>query len=467
MAETIASYLPERMIIRMGPDLRLVDDQGNPVVLPTAQAAGFFFHEYAHFLHNISTISGLSVFINTVELWRRFRATHGVRGFCNGSSDQPTTDQHNLEQLLNHLHEMRRNNSPKGKVIISPVAINILTHVLQTTVRSNGDVLATALKYEAEIENDHGDTEIVQASIGTLELLECAAWLLEKRIVRAVDPSTKAERPPVFPYLVVEEFCKHEVSELDEDEVLVCVLAALQCSDATSALKELLEICQQAVADGRGTVDVVHSCTKNALVESLPTMEEQFAKLEEEFGGDGIMAVAIRGIVEIARRALALRTAYPFFELDWIEEVENGNVSLNDILRRMPSCAVLQVNGGSEDEVGRDWLLSFLAVDADRARDPEQGLRIVHSIFDYLGRHRDSGGFIPTNMIGTKPCPFYTSCDLALRRVVPSICKNTPWKSADWSGWKGDGACWYGVGIQVTRQPANGDQDIKEPPSCM
>ena len=214
-------------------------------------------------------------------------------------------------------------------------------------------------------------------------------------------------------------------------------------------------------------VDVVHNCAKNALADSLPTMEKQFRKLEEEFDGDGIMAVAIRGIVEVARRALALRAARPFFELDWIEEIENGNVVLNDILRRMPSCAVLQMNVGSEDEIGRDWLLSFLAVDGDSGKDPEQGLRVVHSIFDYLGRHCDPDGFLPTSMVEKRRCPFYTSCDLALRRVAPSICKSTPWKSADWSGWEKNGACWYAVGIRVTRQPADGDRVFGESTTCM
>ena len=340
MTGAIASYLPERMIIRMGPDLKLVEDQGNPVALPTAHAAGFFFHEYAHFLYNISTISGVSVFFNTVELWRRFRTTHGTSGFCCGSGGQSTGDQDSLRRLLNNLREMRRDNSPELRFIVNPDTIRIHNHVLQ----SNGDILATALRYEAEIRDDHGGTELVEASIGTLELLECAAWLLEKRAVQAVDPSTQARRPRLFPYLVVEEFCKHEVPALDEDEVLACVIAALQSSDATLALTGLLAICRQALADGRGAVDVIRSCTKSALAESLPRMETQFAKLEEEFSGDGIMAAAIRRIVEVARGALALRKDNPFFELDWIEEIAVGNMSLNDVMERMPSCAVLQVN---------------------------------------------------------------------------------------------------------------------------
>ena len=206
-----------------------------------------------------------------------------------------------LKQLLNHLREMRRDNSPELRFVISPVTIDIRNYVLEPSLGSTGDVLTTVLRYEAKIGDDHGGTEIVEGSIGTLELLECAAWLLEKRIVQAVDPSKQARRPRLFPYLIVEEFCRYEVPALDEDEVLVCVLAALQSSDAISALMELLVICRRALASGRGAVEVIRSCTKCTLAESRPRMETQFARLEEEFSGDGIMAVAIRRIVEVAR----------------------------------------------------------------------------------------------------------------------------------------------------------------------
>ena len=67
---------------------------------------------------------------------------------------------------------MRRDNSPELEAILNPAAINIHTYEWQFAARSNGDVLATALRYEAKIEDDHGGTELVEASIGTLELLE-------------------------------------------------------------------------------------------------------------------------------------------------------------------------------------------------------------------------------------------------------------------------------------------------------
>ena len=108
MTVAIASYLPESMIIKIGPTLRLLDDQGKPVALPTAEVFGFFFHEYAHYIHNISTACGIAVFLNTLELWRRFRLTHDTAGYSSGSGAQPADDKEFLKSLLACLIADRR-----------------------------------------------------------------------------------------------------------------------------------------------------------------------------------------------------------------------------------------------------------------------------------------------------------------------------------------------------------------------
>jgi hypothetical protein len=86
----LAGYLPQAMIIRMSAALPVYDHSGNVLHFPTPTAFGFFFHEYVHFLHNISTISGIAAFVNTVELWRCFRSTVRSDGAGIGSGTLPT-----------------------------------------------------------------------------------------------------------------------------------------------------------------------------------------------------------------------------------------------------------------------------------------------------------------------------------------------------------------------------------------
>ncbi|TYL92744.1 hypothetical protein FXB40_23950 [Bradyrhizobium rifense] len=59
----LAGYLPQAMIIRMSAALPVYDPLGNVLQFPTAADFGFFFHEYVHFLHNISTVALLPLSI--------------------------------------------------------------------------------------------------------------------------------------------------------------------------------------------------------------------------------------------------------------------------------------------------------------------------------------------------------------------------------------------------------------------
>ena len=453
MKAVVGSYLPESMIIKIGPDLRLLDNQGKPVAFPTPETFGFFFHEYTHYLHNISTASGIAVFFNTLELWRCFRLTHDTTSYCNGSDAFHADRKEFLKSLLACLKAARRSHPPSVNVS-TPVTMTISYYRSEPEVHCGNGALFTALKYEAEIRDSHGQSEAVSGSIGTLELLECAAWLLEKRVVRAVSPANQAQSPPIFPYRVVQAFAEHALPGVDEDTVLPCVLAALQSTDAPAALLEVLKIARQAIHHGKNSVEVLRDSTKNAIKAGSPEIEQAFGRIEREFNGNGIMAVAIRRIIAAAREAFRFREVDPFFELDFIDQLSKRTMSIDDVMKRIPSCAVLQRNTGSDDKLQRDFLLSFLPSNADGS-DPEDGLRVVHSIFHYLGCHRETDGFVPTNRGSRAPCPFFTCCNLALRRKVPSICGQTPWEAADWPDWDEKGTCWYGTGVRITRPPSD------------
>jgi hypothetical protein len=115
-------------------------------------------------------------------------------------------------------------------------------------------------------------------------------------------------------------------------------------------------------------------------------------------------------------------------------------------------CAALQGRAGQDDEISRDILLSFTPPAKAGELDPEEGLRVVHSIFHFVGCHRTLDGFVPLSKARHNSCPFYTCCNLKLRQNAPQICKRTPWQAVDWTGWE-HGTCWYGTGVRVTRPP--------------
>lgn len=450
-SHTPASYLPESMFIKLSENIRLFDSQHQSV--PQTQALSYFFHEYAHYIHNISTANGIAVFINTLALWRCFRHTIDLGGYSRGSAALDQKRNEHLQKLLANLNAARQKNKPQPKLILSPVSIEISDYKLKAKVQGQQDPLINVILCNSIIKDQGGQTEKLMIVVGTHELLEGAAWILENRVIEAMNSSIHLEPAPIFPYHIAEEIANCAMPNISKDDVLVCLLSALQSSDAPSAFVELLTIAEKAVKEGSDLSEVLRNHTKNAISQNEASLLNQLAKLKKEFNGNGVMAIAVRQIINSAKLGFSLRNKDPFFELTMIEKLRDSKESIKDILNELPSCAVLQRNPGLEDEIGRDHLFSFLSADQNSQQDPEDGLRIIHSIFDYITRHRRQDGFAPTNEAYQGKCPFYTCCNLSLRRNEASLCQNTPWKAADWSGWDQNGVCWYGTGVRITRPP--------------
>ncbi|TYL92742.1 hypothetical protein FXB40_23940 [Bradyrhizobium rifense] len=194
-----------------------------------------------------------------------------------------------------------------------------------------------------------------------------------------------------------------------------------------------------------------------ALKQGGLTLEAQFHALEMEFNGNGIMAIAMRQIVAAARAAFQMRQEDPFFELAMIADIASG-ASVQDILQRIPSCAMKQEESGAFDQLQHDVLISIRPPSTANGRDPEDGLPTIHAIFHYVSLHLTQQGFVETSAARSSPCRLYTCCNLRLRIDEPNICRSKPWLSASWPNWGPDGKCWYGTAVSITKPPASSSQ---------
>jgi hypothetical protein len=436
----IADYLPQSMFIRLHPLLKVFHDDSTLDRFPSAAAYGFFFHEFVHFLHNVSTVSGLAGFVNTLELWRCFRQTIEPGGFSVGRA----TDDH-LKTLTAWLDAARRVERPKASV--RPHSLTILSVAEKAEASEKSDSLLHALVCDAKVSDERGNSEDIEIRIGTVELLECAAWLLEERLVEAISPSERINPVPIFPYRLVESLADYMVPGINKETVIACVLAALQDADAPLALKHLLEMTKGAVDRNMDPLPLLKTAAARNLQTGSEKIQEALGALDREFAGDGALAEAVRLIVAAMREAFDRRLADPFFEFEIIREIAQGRRSISQVIGSLPICAVLQINDGSEVALRRDILLSVLP------EAEEACLRILHCLFHYVGRHRAGDRFVKTEGALPGPCPFFTCCDLPLRTARPEICKRVPWESAD-SPENGDGkGCWYSLAVRITRPP--------------
>lgn len=207
------------------------------------------------------------------------------------------------------------------------------------SISQSGDIatrqrrLLSIVECEAEVTDKGGQTEALTARIGTLELLEGAAWLLEKKMAAALDPFENIVPPPVFPYRIAQAAVEYAVPGIDDEGVLACILAALQSSDAPGGFAELLSAAQQAGLQPPDAPAHFRTQAECAIAQNKAALEAQLSALESEFANDGVMAKAIRHIIRRARRGLAERERDQFFELGMIVALQTGTQTPDQMLR--------------------------------------------------------------------------------------------------------------------------------------
>jgi hypothetical protein len=454
MIHAAAGYLPESLLIRLTPDARLFD-YDDPEYQPTSAVIGIFFHEYIHYLHNISTVSGVVTFINTIDLWRWFRRTFNSELISRGSDSLAVECKERLCALVTYLDAVRRDGSPKLKYILNPKSLRITSAKLQcaaSQATQPAEPLLHAIVCDAHVFDHDDNEEHCVLHVGTLEILECAAWLLEKRMVLALDATAKVNLPPTFPNRVVESLAAFLEPSLSEEAVLACALAALQSSDAPEALLQVLRIAGRISRDGNNPLLELRKTVLQNLASCRSQLDNQLQKLEQEFNGANAFAVSVRGVVGVAQDVFDRRATEPFFEFDLVSKVAAKPNGFVQVLREIVPCAVVQERRGDENDLQRDFLFSFQPLQSNQAIDQEAALRIVHSAFHFMSAHKVRQGFSATSEIGQRRCPFFTCCNLRLRQQEPDICRETPWLSATWKQW-GSPSCWYGSGVRITQPP--------------
>lgn len=447
--ETAGSYIPDSMVIKLGKALDAFADPLTPKGFEKPETFGIFFHEWIHYLHNVSTIVGISALQNLIKLWQIFRFSFEPGGFSAGSDPLPSDAAVMVTELQKYLGGSRKRHFSTLDKLTSLNNVTVTDIVLEP----QGTAIST-LRCTIHVLEQDGHDQVHTAHIGTNEILENVAWLLEKKLVNALGGASNLSLPTVTPYRIVEAAASLKVPEQDDDVIIACMLSALQDSDPPSVLLDRFEIVKDALEKQVSPIAELAKMTKLQLANNETWMENCLCGIEASFPVDEPMARAVRDLVATVRRNMQFRRDDPFFEFSIIEKLRANSATFDDEIRRYGACAVIQERSGYEDDIQRDLMYCFTDRTEDET-DPQVGWRIIHAAFRFLGLHTSVTGFMPTINIKAIACPFYTICDLSLRKAEPEICRTSPWISVDWATWepKGD-RCWYGTAIYVTRPPS-------------
>lgn len=447
----IATYLPDCQVITLKPEFAAFDDPENLRGIQGPDQIGFFFHEWVHYLHNVSTLQGLSAFVNLVHLWHAFRNTIGADGLSAGSAVLSHELALNIRQKVMFMAATRKrckNNLPSSVQLteIEFASIDKRDDLIEGTSIHCRTIICQIL-----VRNRDGSKVPYVFEVGTGEILEAAAFMLEERLMHKFGVAPKA--PPFDPYLLVRAIATHAVPGISNDSVLMCALASLQDSDPTGVLLDILHKVRVETERGNNPLQVLRDTQKKLLLECQEWVESRLKEVEDVFPNDEPMARAVKATTQTIRQNFAHRNSSPFLELDLIDKIASNPSSLDEIIKTHGACAVIQQRSGLPDDINRDLMYDFVLT-PEHDDELSFGWRMMHSAFRFVGLHFTNDSVLATvalPQVERLKCPFYTACGYRFRQERPVDCATRPWLS---STMKADELCWYGRAVYTIAPPS-------------
>lgn len=441
---TIASYLQESQIITLSKDFPALTDPDQLVGFTNPEQFGVFFHEWVHFLHNISTISGFSLFSAQIILWSNFRWTMNNKEVSDGSGDIDKNDIEGNEKILSYIISNRKWHRCGLPDYVKEDNLSFEEPHIHKMEAISGYILSTSL---IKCTINYSDNKY-NVEIGVLEILESVAFMLECKCVKEM--SGTPQNSPFHPYHIIKKLAGKIASSLNDEIIICCMLASLQSNDPPQVLLNLLQESESLDDDYR--YENLVSRVKEQLAEQDKNINEAFTQIHSLFTIDEPMGNFVKLTLDRIRRNLNFRASNPFFELNIIKVVSEQVEKMNDFIKQFGGCTIIQKRNDDDEKPLCDIMYDF-----DLPEYNESilfGSKMLRACFHFILLHyRPSGEIIKTENLDVSPknkCPFYTVCCSSIRTSNRNVCAESPWKSMLINGNKD---CYYASAIKATNPP--------------
>lgn len=450
MSNAAASYMPEMQVMTLKPEFEAFCDPDRPVGFTNPEQVAMFVHEWMHYLHNVSTVLGLTTFCTLTIVWSNFRRTFDGDGWSLGAAYIEPGEAHDIERQYGHMAVLRgkQSNTLPSEAVLDQVRFIRVTS-RPVGVNREGELQLRQLVCEVEYKRCADQPpDPHQLVVGTHDILEGAAYLLEERAAMAM--GTVPVRPPFDPYFLLIGIARLLAPGLDSEVILKAALASLQYPDPPQVLPQLLACGENALSEGQEPGEAIRLEGVRLLEAGWPSAESSLRLLEEMFPLDEPMGRAVMQTVSRLRANLTLRRRNLFFELDIVQRLRTDITALNEAIRQHGAPTLIQQRRGDEGQIGRDLMYALCHQDAS-VEALSEGWRLMHAAFRFMGTHLRTGSLRPTAEASASQCPFFTTCADDHRRAHAEQCRRQPWLAAA----SASSHCDYAVAVRITRPPAS------------
>jgi hypothetical protein len=458
-SQAMGSYRPNSLFIWAHSFADLEPDGDDPLSFAISTHA----HEYIHYLHNVTTISGLYVFMTGLWLMGTLAACADSEGQSRGDSCLTDEQKQMMFASITCLTAIKGNVQWIGgcEPILAPVNwsfAEILSKKGQ--VELAGQLLDYDLaSISGRATDAKGKSIDFIIDIGFDLITEGVAYEVDREIRRAagMPVETLDLGTPPYPYLTYEAIVEHLLGRSTTPKERICVgVAALQKVYPGVALVEFCSHLKDVTASPCDDSWVKPS-TLDKFLEPIelilhPTLKELHGAKQGPWGGDDALALFQLGF--------RLRAMNNLLELSFIDK-QLDKASYRQCISTMVDCCIIQSKPG--DKVIHEWVGPGVVAkyEEDAAR-----IGIFQASLHYTLLHVGPNGrrFHSTDRLNITKCPYSGGCQVEIDDGHPIDCRTRPWlryKDVPLGG----KVCWYAAGVKTfAKHPAQSVASDGNPP---
>lgn len=174
-----ASYKPDMQVLTLSRAFAAFANPEDPAGFTTPEQVAIFTHEWVHYLHNLSTMVGMTTICTYSNIWNSFRWTFRKDGWSDPAALPEPNWAQDIEVQFDYIRVLRSPNAASLPPDSDPDRTRVIRARLEratTLPQFHVHLIRLTLEYRR-----HADAELEEhkATIGTHEILEYAAFALE------------------------------------------------------------------------------------------------------------------------------------------------------------------------------------------------------------------------------------------------------------------------------------------------
>jgi len=396
------------------------------------------FHEYIHYLHELSTVLGnasLSLDLSAKAIFSNWLDSNPKAGTSKGL--KPEYSEKYAKVLITQDIFMGDFNDVIEGRFLQVTNIDYVkqeAHFPIGTEFEKIELNIPSINFEQMVD---GKLKVNKLLFGKYFIYEGLAYELDRLVDMQVNNLKKiTDDAKGTEYTVLRRVAQYILPSIDKRTFLSLGVLSLQYLDCGATFINWVENVKQNEENGISQPDSLQEI-KNDVISLLESKRQNFQDAQDEyveiFKSRRNLHQSFVYLADQMKKLYDERINNPCFDVDYVLDGR-----FMDILDIVQICDYMYLFT-DKDEFMRD----FLGTSIDE--DTSQALKSVVCYDHYYKKHM----IHPTSQVETEShqCPFYTCCDLELRKTNANVCQTKPWRIYEIAANKDNQQCWYGSGL--------------------